>query len=659
MAIAQMEKVIIVTHRSQASELLEALQYEGICHILNADEAIVTQDAPELITEAERPRDLQNLLNRLTKGIEFLKGFSTPQKGFASLLAPRTVIDAKSYNSVITNEKLLKIIDQAEQTQIAIDQLNSECENLSTTLDTLAPWSSLETPVEEIGRLQQATCLLGLIPSQHLDQVIEQLTELDAAIQPLGTAANKHACIIIALNENLADVQKLLRSAEYEPVSFEGMTGTVTDLIDRYTKKLDKKRKYLQNHYDNAAALSENLLNLQILQDHYTNILNREHTRGTAPATEKTVILEAWVKKHDYSRLEKLISGFDASSLTRLEPVEGEMIPVDIENKSGFKPFEVITRLYGMPDPNNLDPTPFLAPFFALFFGICLTDVGYGLLLSVILWLIMRKFQGDKKAFRMMLMCAVMSVVAGAVTGGWFSDAIQNVLPEGTAIYVKLNAIRSKLMLFDPMKQPMVFFAISLILGYTQVLFGLLISCVHKISRKRYLDAIFNPLTWIIFLNSLVLLILSVLEIIPKSFTAIFAVLAVIMALTLVFCSVREGGWGARIGMGVFQLFSTVFYFGDVLSYVRLMALGMVTGGLGIAINILVKLVMDKGPAGYIIGAVLFVAAHIFNLAVSLLSAFVHTLRLQYVEFFPKFLQGGGEPFKPLQIENKHVFIES
>jgi V/A-type H+-transporting ATPase subunit I len=151
---------------------------------------------------------------------------------------------------------------------------------------------------------------------------------------------------------------------------------------------------------------------------------------------------------------------------------------------------------------------------------------------------------------------------------------------------------------------------------------------------------------------------LSKQAIVPKALSGIFAVMAILLALVILFFSERQGGWGARIGMGMFQLFSTVFYFGDILSYVRLMALGMVTGGLGIAINILVKLVMDKGVAGYIIAAFLFVGAHIFNLAVSMLSAFVHTLRLQYVEFFPKFLEGGGEPFQPLQVENKYVYIE-
>ncbi|MGB2809376.1 MAG: hypothetical protein WBC22_16660, partial [Sedimentisphaerales bacterium] len=295
MAIAQMEKFIIVTHRSQASELLEALQHEGICHILNAEEAMVSRDAPDLAATAEKPRDIENLLNRLTKSIEFLKAYAKPQKGLASMLAPRAVIDAQSYDSVVSDRRLLNIIDQADQTQTAIDQFNTECENLTATLNMLAPWAPLETPVEEIGGLQQATCLLGLIPSQHLEQAAEQLTELGTAFQPLGTAASKNACIIVTLNENLADVQKLLRSAEFEPVNFEGMTGTVPELIERHQQELDQAKKQLQDHYDKTASLSENLLNLQILHDHYTNLLNREQTRGTAPATEHTVLLEGWV----------------------------------------------------------------------------------------------------------------------------------------------------------------------------------------------------------------------------------------------------------------------------------------------------------------------------------------------------------------------------
>ena len=652
MAIAQMEKVIIVTHRSQASELLEALQHEGICHILNAEEAMVSKNTPELITEAERPRDIENLLTRLIKSIEFLKAYAPPQKGLVSMLAPRTVIDTQSYNRVVSDEKFLKIIDQAEQTRIAIDQFNSECENLSSTLNMLTPWAPLETPVEEIGGLQQATCLLGLIPSQNFEQTTEQLTELGAALQRLGTAAGKHACIIVAMNENIAEVQKLLRSGELEPVNFEGMTGTVADLIDRHSKKLDQAQKQLQDHYDKASSLSENLLNLQILQDHYTNLLNREQTRGTAPATEYTVLLEGWVKKREYKRLEKIVSKFHASSLSKIEPAEDEEIPVEIENKNYIRPFEVITRLYGMPQHFEVDPTVFLAPFFAIFFALCLTDAGYGLVIIALMAFFIKKIQGDKKLMWMLGICSAATVVAGALTGGWFGDAIQQFIPV-------LNPLRAKMMWFDPFEKPMMFFGLSLALGYVQIMAGLIIAFVHNINRKQYIAGLCDQFALLLMLNSSLIFAASKAKVLPVEIGKYFGILALIPAVVIVLFSHREGGWGSRIGMGAYNLFSTIFYVGDVLSYIRLMALGMVTAGLAMAINIMAELALGiPYGIGVLLMILVLVGGHGFNIAINALGAFVHTLRLQYAEFFPKFFVGGGKSFEPLNKEYKHIYIK-
>ncbi|MHC4543309.1 MAG: V-type ATP synthase subunit I [Planctomycetota bacterium] len=652
MAIAQMEKVIIVTHRSQASELLEALQHEGICHILNAEEAMVSKDSPDLAATVERPRDIENLLNRLTKSIEFLKLYAKPQKGLASVLAPRAVIDAQSYNSVVSDRQLINVIDRAEQTQAAIEQLNSECENLTATLNMLAPWAPLETPVEEIGNLQQATCLLGLIPSQHLEQTTEQLTELGAAFQPLGTAANKHACIIVALNENISDVQKLLRSAEFEPVNFERMTGTVPELIDRHQQELDQANNQLQNHYDKAASLSENLLNLQILHDHYTNLLNREQTRGTAPATEHTVLLEGWVKKRNYTRLEKIVSKFQASSLSKIEPTEDEEIPVEIENKNYVRPFEVITRLYGMPQHFEVDPTVFLAPFFAIFFALCLTDAGYGLVIIALMVFFIKKLQGDKKLMWMLGICSVATVVAGALTGGWFGPAEEHFIPA-------LEPVREKMMLFDPFEKPMIFFGLALALGYVQIMAGLVIAFVHNLRRKQYIAGLCDQFTLLVMLNSIAIFAASMAGVLPIEIGKFFGILALIPAAVILLFSQRQGGWGGRIGMGAYNLFSTIFYVGDVLSYIRLMALGMVTAGLAMAINVMAGLALDI-PYGIGVVAMIFilVGGHGFNIAINALGAFVHTLRLQYAEFFPKFFVGGGKAFEPLNKEYKHIYIK-
>ncbi|MHC4087359.1 MAG: V-type ATP synthase subunit I [Planctomycetota bacterium] len=654
MAIAQMEKVIIVTHRSQASDLLEALQQEGICHILNAEEAMVSRDAPDLAATAERPRDIEKLLNRLTKSIEFLKAYAKPQKGLASMLAPRAVIDAQSYNSVVSDRRLINVIDQAEQTHAAIEQLNSECENLTAILNMLSPWAPLETPVEEIGGLQQATCILGLIPSQHLDQATEQLTELGAASQPLGTAANKHACIVVALNENIADVQKMLRSAEFEPVNFERLTGSVSVLIDRHQQELDQANNQLRDHYDKAASLSENLLNLQILHDHYTNLLNREQTRGTAPTTEHTVLLEGWVKKREYPRLEKIVSSFQASSLSKIEPAEDEKIPVEIENKSGIRPFEVITRLYGMPQLIEVDPTVFLAPFFALFFGLCLTDAGYGLIMVVLSIYLLRKLQGDKKFASLMLICSISTIVCGALTGGWFGDAVQ-VLGISPLLKAREAILRFG---FDPSKNPEIFFRLALGIGYIQLLSGILIAFFYKLRQKRIVEAICAHLTWFIMLNCFAAYFFSTKQmLVPVEYGRFFLKVAIIPALLIVLFSHNEGGILGRLGMGVFNLFSAIFYIGDILSYVRLMALGMVTAGLAVAINQFGVMASDVKYVGPVLAALVLVGGHAFNMGISALGAFVHTLRLQYVEFFPKFFEDGGRLFQPFTKKYNHIYI--
>jgi V/A-type H+-transporting ATPase subunit I len=653
MAVAKMAKVVIVSHRKEASELLEALQREGICHVLNADEAMVSKDFPELGTLDERPRDVEGLLGRLGKSIAFLGNFAEARKGLASVLSPRVVVNEQLYSKVVSNQEILKTIDACEQLEAGIEKTKGEIENLSGTVEVLGPWLSLETPVEELGRLQKTSCWTGFVQVQQFGQLEEKLSELDAAIQKIGTTGNKYSCLIVSLKEKAEEVQKLLRSAEFEPVSFESMTGTVADLIDDYNAKLEQLNSRLQNLTEQATKLSENLLNFEILYDHNQNLLNREQTKDTAPATELTVVFEGWVKKRDIKRLEKLVSCFGASSLTITEPAKDEEIPVEIENKNYIRPFEVVTRLYGMPQHFEVDPTAFLAPFFALFFALCLTDAGYGLVMIGIAALFIKKMQGDKKLMWMLGICSALTVVAGALTGGWFGDAVQQ-LNIGW-----LNAARDKVLWFDPLEKPMNFFYISLGLGYFQIIVGLLIAFGHNLKNKDYIAAIFDQLTWLVMLNSLVIFGASKAQAVPAGVGSIFGKAAIIPAVMIFLFSQREGGWGGRLGMGAYNLFSAIFYMGDVLSYLRLMALGMVTAGLAMAINVIAKIAGEiPYGIGFVLMIVVLVGGHGFNLAISGLSAFVHTLRLQYVEFFPKFLIGGGKSFNPLSKQYKHIYID-
>jgi len=663
MAISQMAKVMIVSHRTEAAELLEALQREGICQVLNAEEAMVSKDWPDLVAAAERPRELEELLGRLGRSITFLKGYTKAEKGLlAGILAPRTVIDRQWYQRVVSDEQILKIIDECEHTEKTIDRLGSECEKMEATLGELRPWAALESAVEEIGAFRQATSFAGLMPSRVFEQTKEQMGELGAAVEVVGTANNKYACIIVCMKENLSEVQKLLRTAEFEAVSFEGprlgagaperMRGTAAELIEHYQKELAERKKALAEQHEKAESLSKELLSVQILADHYDNLFNREKTKGSAPATEQTVILEGWVRRKDYGRLEKTVSGFGASSLSRIDPAEGEEIPVEIENKGLIKPFEVITRLYGMPRHFEVDPTGFLAPFFALFFALCLTDAGYGLIIIALMIFFIKKMQGDKKLLWMLGICSAATIVAGALTGGWFGDAVQKFIPS-------LGPVREKMMWFDPFEKPMIFFGLSLAVGYFQILTGLAIAFTHNLKRRNYVAAACDQLTWLVMLNCIVIFLASKSGYAPAEVGKFCGWLALIPAGTILLFSQREGPVAGRIGMGMYNLFSTIFYIGDVLSYLRLMALGMVTAGLAMATNVIAKIALDiPYGVGIIVMVLVLVGGHGFNLAISGLSAFVHTLRLQYVEFFPKFFEGGGRAFVPLSKEYKHIYIK-
>jgi len=651
MAIARMAKIVIVSHRSEVDVLLEALQQAGICQILNAEEAMVTKNFPELCCAGERPRDIEEKVSRVDKAITLLKNYAKNSKGLAGILAPRTVVEEQQYKKVVSDPRLWNIVEKALETQTTIEQLQTDCENLGGVLEMLVPWKGLSTPVEEIGQLDRTVCLAGLLPSQKFEQVTEEAGRLGAVVQRVGQTNNKYACLVLCFRESLSDVQKLLRSEDFEPVSFEGMNGTVAQLIEQYKEKLRETKQQLQAQHRQAEELAGSLGQLQILDDHYSNLLNREQTEAVAPGTDQTVILEGWVKEKDYSRLEQVVSQFGASSVSKIEPAEGEEPPVEIENKPVVKPFESITRLYGMPSPFDVDPTVFLAPFFAIFFGLCLTDAGYGLVMVAVFWFLLKKMQGDKKLIWMLLACSAVTVVAGAITGGWFGDAVQQFVPA-------MNSLRQKMLLFDPFEKPMVFFGLSLGLGYLQIIVGIVIAFVHNLLRRDYIAAVCDQLTWLVMLNSLVVFGFGKAGVVDPNIGGLFGYLAIVPAVAIVLFSQRQGGWGGRLGMGVYQLFSTVFYVGDVLSYVRLMALGMVTAGFGMAINVITKLVMDIPYVGVVLGAIVVVGGHLFNIAMSTLSSFVHSLRLQFVEFFPKFLVGGGKQFDPLVKRYRYVELK-
>ena len=652
MAIASMQKVMIVAHRSRTVELLGALQASGIVQILDAERAMVTKQWPELVVESRRHRSLEDMIDRLEAALDFIKPYAP--KDETSLFAPLVPVDASTYDTVVAGQDAISCLGEIEHVRGDMEKLAAETETQHAQLAKLTPWAALDIAVEELGTLSGSTTFAGLIGEQHFAAACEKLDELDAIIEKVDMANRTAACIVVCFNENAPAVQKALRSVEFEAVAFEGITGTVSENIAGVQQRLEAIQKEQDLLIQQMTDLAQNKLQLQILFDHYQNLINRIQAESTAPATDHAVFLEGWVRVRDYKKLEKIVGKYDATDLTPIEPAEGEETPVEIDNGPLAEPFESVTRLYGMPAVSDVDPTAFLAPFFALFFGICLTDAAYGLVMIAFFWWMLRKIKGDKKFIMMMIFCSISTVIAGALTGGWCGDAVQQFVPA-------LSDLRAKLMWFDPMDDPMKFFYLSLGLGYLQIIAGIFIGFWHKLRRGDVQGALFDHLSWFIWLNSLAVFGLAKAGVFGEKLTwlgTIAGLVAIVPALAIVLFSEREGGWGARVGMGLYNVFSTVFYVGDVLSYIRLMALGMVTAGFGMAINQIVLTVMEAGVIGWILGALIFIGGHVFNIANSALGSFVHSMRLQFVEFFTKFLAGGGKQFDPLRQNYRYIDVK-
>ena len=656
MSIAKMQKVLIASYRSQAGELLDVLQTAGIVQILNAEQAIVSKDYPDLQSSAEKPRRIEEKLEKLELAIAFLDKYADKKGGIIAALAPKAIVEQDIF-SKIASQNNDEFLENCRQLQREMENIRSESETLITQVQNLLPWENFATPVEELDKLNEAAAFAGFLSLKSLADMEKNYANL-CIIQKVQIRGNSAACVVVCLRQDVQETQKALRSCDFEAANFAGLKGTAGEIIKNCRARLLELDRSLEQKTQEAKKLSSGLLDLQILADDCRNLLNRHKTQLSSPQTEQAVILEGWVKKSDLKKLNKIAKQFSAVSVSEITPNPDESVPVELENNRLVRPFETITRLYGMPLHTSIDPTVFLAPFFAVFFGMCIADVGYGLLLALTLWWLMRKLQMGKMAVMMFMMCCVTIILAGLITGSWFGDTFTSLIPEHSKAYSVLNGVREKLILFDPMAQPMTAIVITLAMGYFQIMFGFSIAMVNNLINKNFVGAVCDQLVWLVFLNNFSVIALIKFKVIPAEFMPVSIAIAIICALTILLFSIREGSWGARIGMGAFGLFSAVFTVGDILSYVRIMALGMVGAGLGMAINVLVKMLMDIPYVGFILGAILFVVGHTFNLAMSILGAFVHSMRLQFVEFFPKFFSSGGIDFTPMSKDYKYVMMK-
>jgi V/A-type H+-transporting ATPase subunit I len=646
MAISQIEKVLLALHKDEREEFLSRLQEEGILHITEIKEKGRASKGENI--------ELSTKIASLERVINYLRPY-TKESFVDSLFGNKRVVDENLYRETLASSKYEKVVVEVKELERKRAELQREKTQCETQLEELIPWGSLNIPIEELRKFKQVFVEAGFVPkpSPNFD---EKVAQLPVEVEIIRRERDGIYCIFAYRVEGKDEIRNFLTGIGFEPARLDGFTGKPQDIVKGLLNRLKEIEKQKEKIVKRSAEIASDIERIFVIYDENYNASLRERALSNAFLTPRAVCIEGWVRKKDKKRLKRLVDEFATVTLEEIEPRAGELSPVELENSPPVRPFEILTKLYGTPHSREIDPSPLIAPFFILSFALCLADAMYGLVFAFICLIFMRKIKGDKRLLKILTVGSVATIVVGALLGGWFGDLPQRL----SATLPGLVAFRERALIFDPMNEPLKFFVLALGVGIVQILVGFFVGFIKLLRQGRILEAVASKLSWDIFWISLFLFMGASFIPLLEGFKPAFLSLITAAALLVLLASgVPSRNFFTQIAKGLFNLYQGIMgTIGDIISYSRLMALGLVTVGLAMAINILVNVMGEIPVMKFVLVPLVFIFGHLFSIGINVLGAYVHTLRLQYAEFFTKFFDGGGEPFSPLRRETRFVMVE-
>lgn len=635
MAIAEVQKIQILAHRKAKMEILSSIQEEGLIHLESADfdELGLNSSTPDI-------SQLEHSLHRISHALTYLSHWE--EKGFVKRMFAQKPQVARQKREEVLSVDYLPILDEVEKLEAQKNELLSEIRFLEKELEFLSPLKVLELPLKSLAPTDSVEILLCILPLSRQEDFQKMAEEETLWYEVVNQEKRRGYLLIIYLKKERVHIEQILKELNFIPLymtesvlSRADEKDRVEDVMSRISKEVDEKKERLEaleKEGQNLFAYRENFMRIyDVLHNEREKILSSR----LSGETERVFYLEGWIRSADVSKLKSKLEPYsEVVELYFRPPLPDEDPPVILENPKAGQPFEVVTKLYGLPLRNSFDPTLPLAPFFFVFVGLCVSEAGYGLLVVLLSFLFIKfaKPKGGLLQFlKLMSLLGISTVIFGTLIGGWFGFPLRS------------------LMLFDPLQNPLLFLGLAIVLGFIQVWFGTLLNMINGIKNKLYLQSIFVQGGWLLLLPCIVLYF------IPQTKRPIWGILTLLGAAGIVFFASPSRNPFARFFGGLYSLYDISRYLADVLSYSRLLALGLATTVIAMVVNTLCQTALGIPWVGWLFAALIFVGGHLFNLGISFLGAFVHSMRLQFVEFFSKFFISGGKPFRPFELESKYV----
>lgn len=649
-----MQKVAAIGLDTIKENLISELMDLGVVEVTNQAQKLVELEEWQGLAEKDgneiKATALDAELNRVSLALETLEKHSTAK---APLFSTRRSVVREDYDKVLEDREA--IYGEMELVLALNEELNRNREEINkrtSDLASLKPWLVYDAPLDEL-RTGKTSIALGILPTTVvLEDIKASVTEISEASELIEVGRDKDLIyvVVISMTEDQEDVQAALKQRGFTPVPLEGMKGTALENEERIIKEiaeLEAHGKEIEKRIDDKYDSKERI---ECLHDQIAMERDHEKVKEKFVKTKKTFNFEGWVPEPAMESVKAVLENNGCAYKFR-EPLEDETVPVLVQNNSAVQPFEAITEMYSLPDYRGIDPTKIFAFFYAMFFGIMLSDAGYGLVITIATFIILKKFDLEGmmgKMIKMFFFCGISTVFWGGMFGGWFGDAIPKIGEVFFGAEINIDP-----WWFNPIEDPTRLLIWSLIFGVVHLFLGMGINAYMLIKRGHLFDAICDVFSWYFVILGAVLFVCA--DMIGMGFLSTPGlVMALIGVAILLFTGGRHNKGIGKVTGGLSSLYDVTSYISDILSYSRLLALGLATGVIAQVVNTMGTL-GGKTVVGVIVFVIVFAVGHVFNMAINALGAFVHSSRLQYIEFFGKFYEDGGDEFKPLKKDTKYV----
>lgn len=644
MAIVTMRHLRLIGLQAEREEMLRRLQHLGCLEITEPEPA---SDDP-LLEKLHVPEaaELQRIREQYTAAEQALQTLTDHTPKEKNALEPLPFIDEQA----LTDESQLadgkSAAERLNRCREELASLQSRSEKLAAEEAQLLPWESLTMPLEcattEKVLIQMGT-LPAVVPLEQIREALEAAGDLYEFREVSVDRERRYAVLTVHISqaEDHVAAVKALGWSRVAPGDRRGTAGENLAALRREQAELAERKATLEQE---IAKCADQKPELRQLSDASRIEMDRGEAKGRTRETAETFLLEGWFPAENTKELEMLLEGCTCAwQMTDPVPEDYPRVPVKLKNNRFTGPLNMVTEMYSLPAYGSLDPNPYMAPFFILFYGIMMADMGYGLLMMAASLLVLKKKQptgGNRNFFALLGLCGISTFILGAMTGGFFGDFIPQLVklfnPESTFTWFWKP-------LFSPINDIIMVMLGSLALGCVQILVGMVIGFIYKLRHGEIAEALCEEAAWWVIIGCGVAL----------GVTGNKVFLWVLLAVLVISQSYGKKGIGGKIvGIGGSIYNHITGYFGDILSYVRLMALMLAGAVIAQVFNTLAAI-----PGNLIIFFVISILGNALNFALNLLGCYVHDMRLQCLEFFKYFYRDGGRAFRPVAAEPKYYRI--